>query len=88
MSQGSYQVRFDWGHAGAAAVGADAEAVVWVSQLAQTPGPAGAVGGTLERAAGCFDAGADSIATIGDVTGHADPLARAAAWLTATAAHP
>jgi hypothetical protein len=51
VSQGSYQVRFDWGHAGAAAVGADAEAVVWVSQLAQVPGPAGAVGGTLERAA-------------------------------------
>lgn len=51
MSQGSYQVRFDWGQAGAAAVGADAEAVVWVSQLAQVPGPVGAVGGTLERAA-------------------------------------
>jgi len=51
--------------------------------------PLVAIGGiTLERAAGCFDAGADSIATIGDVTGHADPLARAAAWLTATAAHP
>jgi hypothetical protein len=51
VSQASYQVRFDWGHAGAASVGADAEAVVWVSQLAQVPGPAGAVGGTLERAA-------------------------------------
>jgi thiamine-phosphate pyrophosphorylase len=51
--------------------------------------PLVAIGGiTLERAAGCFDAGADSIATIGDVTGYADPLARAAAWLTATAAHP
>lgn len=51
--------------------------------------PLVAIGGiTLERAAGCFDAGADSIATIGDVTGHTDPLARAAAWLTATAAHP
>jgi thiamine-phosphate pyrophosphorylase len=51
--------------------------------------PLVAIGGiTLERAAGCLDAGADSIATIGDVTGHAAPLARAAAWLTATAAHP
>jgi thiamine-phosphate pyrophosphorylase len=51
--------------------------------------PLVAIGGiTLERAAGCLDAGADSIATISDVTGHADPLARAAAWLTATAVHP
>lgn len=51
--------------------------------------PLVAIGGiTLEHAAGCLDAGADSIATISDVTGHADPLARAAAWLTATAVHP
>lgn len=50
MSQSTYQVRFDWGHAGAASIGQDAEAVVWVSQLLETPGPAGAVPGTLERA--------------------------------------
>jgi len=51
VSQSTYQVRFDWGSAGADAVGADADAVVWVSQLLQTPGPAGAVAGSLERAA-------------------------------------
>ena len=48
--QGSYQVRFDWGAAGAAAVGRDADAVVWVSQLAGSAAPAGAVPGVLERA--------------------------------------
>ena len=31
-------------------VGADADAVVWVSQLLQSPGPAGSVPGSLERA--------------------------------------
>ena len=49
--QGSYQVRFDWGAAGAAAVGRDADAIVWVSQVLQTPGPADAIPGSLERAA-------------------------------------
>ena len=49
-AQDSYQVRFDWAAAGAAAVGQDAEAVVWVSQLLETPGPEGTVSGTLERA--------------------------------------
>jgi hypothetical protein len=50
-AQGSYQVRFDWGRAGAEAVGRDVEAVIWVSQLAGVPGPSGAVAATLERAA-------------------------------------
>jgi hypothetical protein len=50
-AQDSYQVRFDWGHAGAASVGSDAEAVVWVSQLAKIPAPGSAVNGTLETAA-------------------------------------
>ena len=50
MSQGDYQVRFDWGHAGAAAVGAGAEATVWVDQLGQTAAPRDAVPGTLESA--------------------------------------
>jgi phosphosulfolactate phosphohydrolase-like enzyme len=50
VSQDSYQVRFDWGHSGAAAVGQDADALVWVSQLLETPGPAHAVAGSLERA--------------------------------------
>ncbi|HEX7835172.1 MAG TPA: hypothetical protein VF479_06855 [Pseudolysinimonas sp.] len=49
-AQASYQVRFDWGVAGAAAVSQDADAVVWVDQLGQTAGPAGSVAGVLERA--------------------------------------
>jgi 2-phosphosulfolactate phosphatase len=32
-SQGSYQVRFDWGTAGRDAIAVDADAVVWVDQL-------------------------------------------------------
>lgn len=50
MSQESYQVRFDWGHAGAASVGRDADATVWVSQLLETAGPDGSIPGSLERA--------------------------------------
>lgn len=50
-AQSSYQVRFDWGHAGVASVGADAEAVVWVSQLSEAVGPDRSVPGSLERAA-------------------------------------
>ena len=50
MSQESYQVRFDWGVAGAAAVGQDADATVWVSQLLETAGPVGSVPGSLDRA--------------------------------------
>jgi 2-phosphosulfolactate phosphatase len=48
--QGDYQVRFDWGTAGAEAVGQDADAVVWVDQLGEVAGPAGSVPGVLERA--------------------------------------
>jgi hypothetical protein len=50
VSQSSYQVRFDWGAAGAAAAGRDADAIVWVSQLLGSAGPAGCLPGTLERA--------------------------------------
>ena len=50
-SQSSYQVRFDWGRAGAAAIGADADTVIWVDQLGEAPAPDGAVTGSLERAA-------------------------------------
>ncbi|MEO8262032.1 MAG: hypothetical protein ABI566_05620 [Pseudolysinimonas sp.] len=49
-AQDSYQVRFDWGRAGVASVGQDAETVVWVSQLLDVVGPEGTVPGTLERA--------------------------------------
>ena len=50
--------------------------------------PLVAIGGiTLERATGCFGAGADSVAVASDVTGHTDPLARAMAWVDATTAH-
>ena len=49
-AQDSYQVRFEWGAAGAAAVGQDADAVVWVSQVLEVPGPEGTIPGTLERA--------------------------------------
>jgi hypothetical protein len=51
VNQQTYQVRFDWGHAGADATGQDAEAVVWVSQLAGVAGPDGSVPGSLEQAA-------------------------------------
>ena len=50
MSQSTYQVRFDWGDAGAVAVGRDADALVWVSQVHGVAGPAASVGGTLEQA--------------------------------------
>jgi 2-phosphosulfolactate phosphatase len=51
VSQSTYQVRFDWGDAGAASVGPDADAVVWVSQVHRTPGPDGSVAATLDDAA-------------------------------------
>lgn len=47
--------------------------------------PLVAIGGiTLERAAGCFEAGADCVAMVSDVTCHADPEARVAEWIAAT----
>ena len=50
MTQDSYQVRFDWGVRGAEAVGADADAIVWVDQLGESAAPADAVRATLEHA--------------------------------------
>lgn len=38
-SQSSYQVRFDWGAVGAAAVGADADVVAWVDEIGAEPVP-------------------------------------------------
>lgn len=47
--------------------------------------PLVAIGGiTLERAPGCFQAGADCVAMVSDVTRQPDPSARVAAWLAAT----
>ncbi|MEO7067644.1 MAG: thiamine phosphate synthase [Rhodanobacter sp.] len=47
--------------------------------------PLVAIGGiTLERATGCFDAGADCVAMVSDVTRHADPAARVTDWVAAT----
>ena len=44
--------------------------------------PLVAIGGiTLERAAGVYAAGADSIAVVSDVTQNTDPDARVRAWL-------
>lgn len=49
--------------------------------------PLVAIGGiTLARAAGCFEAGADAVAMVSDVTRHADPSARITAWIAATGA--
>jgi len=47
--QGSYQVRFDWGAAGATAIAEGAHLVVWVDQLAAADGSTGpmpVLGGT------------------------------------------
>lgn len=50
--------------------------------------PLVAIGGiTLERAAGCFDAGADCVAMVSDITRHPDPSARVAAWIATTQVH-
>ncbi|WP_408886184.1 thiamine phosphate synthase [Lichenicoccus roseus] len=44
--------------------------------------PLVAIGGiTLERAAGCLEAGADCVAVVSDIVGHADPEARMSAWV-------
>jgi hypothetical protein len=51
-AQEYYQVRFDWGIAGAAAIGVGADAIVWVDQLGAQQAPVDAVAGTLEQAAG------------------------------------
>lgn len=49
-AQSAYQVRFDWGAPGVEAVGQDADAVIWVSQLAGVAGPGTSVAGVRERA--------------------------------------
>lgn len=38
--QSTYQVRFDWGAPGAAAIGGEVEAIVWVDELGEEPPPA------------------------------------------------
>jgi thiamine-phosphate pyrophosphorylase len=49
--------------------------------------PLVAIGGiTLECAAGCFDAGADSVAVVSDVTRHPEPAIRVADWVALTGA--
>jgi thiamine-phosphate pyrophosphorylase len=54
----------------------------WKRRIGQRP--LVAIGGiTLERAALCRAAGADCVAVVSDVVGHADPAARAAVWIQA-----
>jgi thiamine-phosphate pyrophosphorylase len=56
----------------------------WKKLIGDTP--LCAIGGmSVERAAGAFSAGADTVAAVTDITLHADPEARIAAWLEATA---
>ena len=44
--------------------------------------PLVAIGGiTLERAAGCVDAGADCVAAVSDIVAHADPEQRLRQWI-------
>ena len=54
-SQSKYQVRFDWGIAGAEAVGQGADAVIWVDQLgapsATIPDARTVVAGTIQNSA-------------------------------------
>ena len=47
--------------------------------------PLVAIGGlTVERAKLCLAAGADSVAVVGDIVNHADPMGQTKAWLAAT----
>lgn len=56
----------------------------WRSRIADTP--LVAIGGmSVERAAGAFEAGADIVSAVTDITLHADPEARVREWLAATA---
>ena len=44
-----------------------------------------AIGGmTIDRASGAFDAGADVVSAVTDITLNADPEAQVQAWLAAT----
>lgn len=50
--------------------------------------PLVAIGGiTPERAAGCLAAGADVVAVMSDISGHADPAQRTREWLALTRGH-
>jgi hypothetical protein len=49
-SQTSYQVRFEWGAAGAAAVAVDADVVAWIDEIGDEPVPAGARATALAEA--------------------------------------
>lgn len=50
--------------------------------------PLVAIGGlTPERAAGCLAAGADAVAVMSDLSGHAEPEARARTWLALARHH-
>jgi thiamine-phosphate pyrophosphorylase len=54
----------------------------WRSLIGQTP--LIAIGGmTIDRAAGAFAAGADTVSAVTDITLHTDPEARVRAWLAA-----
>ncbi len=47
--------------------------------------PLVAIGGlTLERALLCLKSGADIVSVVGDIVNHADPVAQARAWISAT----
>lgn len=55
----------------------------WKERVGEVP--LVAIGGlTIERAAGCFEAGADCVAVVTDVLLNADPEARAREWVLAT----
>lgn len=41
-SQTNYQVRFEWGSAGASAIGVEADVVAWIDELGTEPVPVGA----------------------------------------------
>jgi 2-phosphosulfolactate phosphatase len=49
--QSSYQVRFDWGSVGAAAIGVEADVVAWVDEIGAEPVPPGTRVTTLAEAA-------------------------------------
>jgi thiamine-phosphate pyrophosphorylase len=60
-----------------------ARIAAWKQRIGRLP--LVAIGGlTPPRAAGCLAAGADVVAVMGDVSGHADPAQRARAWLRLT----
>lgn len=55
----------------------------WKGRVGQTP-LVGIGGISLERAGGVFDAGADIVSVVTDITLNDDPEARVAAWVEAT----